>query len=98
MDALAYLLFPIFFVFMDVIYFVSIMNVVSGFINIKREYKYKDFLNYRVFGIILSSFIGAFSWVTMNSDATLVAIVIFVIFHFWIYANMYFREAKLDRS
>lgn len=61
MEFLAYLAAPAIAVLMDKIYYGSVKNIMFGFFPIKKKYVYSEFLNKRLIGIVISSFLIAYA-------------------------------------
>jgi hypothetical protein len=77
---------------MDKMYFDSAKNLIYSFKIPKKVYKYRDFANFRLIGIIISSFILAYAGISKSLTTAMIAASIFAIFHFYIYVDIYFRE------
>ena len=94
MEFLAYLAAPAIAILMDKMYYGSVKNIIFGFFPVKKKYTYSDFINYRLIGIAISSFLITYAGMNRDLLFGMIGAAIFLISHFLIYVTIYYRESQ----
>jgi len=94
MEHLLYLSAPLIAILTDKMYYGSAKNIIFGFFPVKRKYLHNEFMNYRLVGIVTSSFAITYAGINKNITIGMAGAAIFLISHFIIYFDIYLCEKR----